>query len=321
MKGFKPMNKISIIVPCYNEQQSLPLFYKEIKAVFDRLKYDYELLFINDGSKDDTLAVMRDLAKEDKNITYVSLSRNFGKEAAMYAGFCNAKGDYVAVMDADMQDPPALLPEMIGILEKGEYDSVATRRVSRDGEPKIRSWFARMFYKLINKISDADIVDGARDFRLMKREMVDAIVAMGEYNRFSKGIFGWIGFKTYWLPYKNVERVAGETKWSFWKLFKYSIDGIVSFSQVPLSIASLFGVIMTGFSFLFLAFIIIRKLIFGDPVAGWASLICTMLLVSGIMLFCLGIIGQYIAKIYMECKHRPHYIVSETNNDKISKIG
>ncbi|MBR5012109.1 MAG: glycosyltransferase family 2 protein [Clostridia bacterium] len=315
------MNKISIIVPCYNEQQSLPLFYKEIKAVFDRLKYDYELLFINDGSKDDTLAVMRDLAKEDKNITYVSLSRNFGKEAAMYAGFCNAKGDYVAVMDADMQDPPALLPEMIGILEKGEYDSVATRRVSRDGEPKIRSWFARMFYKLINKISDADIVDGARDFRLMKREMVDAIVAMGEYNRFSKGIFGWIGFKTYWLPYKNVERVAGETKWSFWKLFKYSIDGIVSFSQVPLSIASLFGVIMTGFSFLFLAFIIIRKLIFGDPVAGWASLICTMLLVSGIMLFCLGIIGQYIAKIYMECKHRPHYIVSETNNDKISKIG
>lgn len=315
------MNKISIIVPCYNEQQSLPLFYKEIKAVFDRLKYDYELLFINDGSKDDTLSVMRDLAKEDKNITYLSLSRNFGKEAAMYAGFCNAKGDYVAVMDADMQDPPSLLPEMIGILEKGEYDSVATRRVSRDGEPKIRSWFARIFYKLINKISDADIVDGARDFRLMKREMVDAIVAMGEYNRFSKGIFGWIGFKTYWLPYKNVERVAGETKWSFWKLFKYSIDGIVSFSQVPLSIASLFGVIMTGFSFLFLAFIIIRKLIFGDPVAGWASLICTMLLVGGIMLFCLGIIGQYIAKIYMECKHRPHYIVSETNNDKISKIG
>lgn len=321
MKGFKPMSKISIIVPCYNEQQSLPLFYKEIKAVFEGIKYDYELLLINDGSKDDTLSVMRDLAKEDKNITYVSLSRNFGKEAAMYAGFCNAKGDYVAVMDADMQDPPALLPEMIGILEKGEYDSVATRRVSRDGEPKIRSWFARMFYKLINKISDADIVDGARDFRLMKREMVDAIVAMGEYNRFSKGIFGWIGFKTYWLPYKNVERVAGETKWSFWKLFKYSIDGIVSFSQVPLSIASLFGVIMTGFSFLFLAFIIIRKLIFGDPVAGWASLICTMLLVSGIMLFCLGIIGQYIAKIYMECKHRPHYIVSETNNDKISKIG
>lgn len=315
------MSKISIIVPCYNEQQSLPLFYKEIKAVFEGIKYDYELLLINDGSKDDTLSVMRDLAKEDKNITYVSLSRNFGKEAAMYAGFCNAKGDYVAVMDADMQDPPALLPEMIGILEKGEYDSVATRRVSRDGEPKIRSWFARMFYKLINKISDADIVDGARDFRLMKREMVDAIVAMGEYNRFSKGIFGWIGFKTYWLPYKNVERVAGETKWSFWKLFKYSIDGIVSFSQVPLSIASLFGVIMTGFSFLFLAFIIIRKLIFGDPVAGWASLICTILLVSGIMLFCLGIIGQYIAKIYMECKHRPHYIVSETNNDKISKIG
>ena len=314
------MKKISIIVPCYNEQESLPVFHSEITRVFSQLKYEYELIFINDGSKDDTLKVIRSLAKDDKHITYISLSRNFGKEAAMYAGFCNAKGDYVAVMDADMQDPPSLLPQMTEILESGEYDSVATRRETRDGEPKIRSWFARAFYKLINKISDADIVDGARDFRLMKREMVDAIVAMSEYNRFSKGIFGWIGFKTYWLPYKNVERVAGETKWSFWKLFKYSIDGIVSFSQVPLSIASWFGVIMTGLSFILLMFIVLRKLIFGDPVAGWASLICTVIFVGGILLFCLGIMGQYIAKTYMECKRRPHYIVAETNSEDVSKI-
>lgn len=313
------MKKISIIVPCYNEQESLPLFHAEITRVFSELDYEYELIFINDGSEDGTLQVMRSLAKADTHITYISLSRNFGKEAAMYAGFCNVKGDYVAVMDADMQDPPSLLPQMTKILESGEYDSVAARRETRDGEPKIRSWFARLFYKLINKISDADIVDGARDFRLMKRDMADAIVAMSEYNRFSKGIFGWIGFKTYWLPYKNVERAAGKTKWSFWKLFKYSIDGIVSFSQVPLSIASWFGVIMTGFSFLLLVFIVLRKLILGDPVAGWASLICTVIFVGGILLFCLGIMGQYIAKTYMECKRRPHYIVAETNGEDVSK--
>ena len=237
----------------------------------------------------------------------------------MYAGFCNAKGDYVAVMDADMQDPPSLLPKMIGILKNEGYDSVATRRVSREGEPPIRSWFAKKFYKIINKISDADIVDGARDFRLMKKSMVDAIVEMGENNRFSKGIFGWIGFKTYWLPYENIERVAGETKWNFWKLFKYAIDGIINFSEVPLDIASWFGIFMTGLSFLFMIFIIARRIIFGDPVAGWASTICIIVFIGGIQLFSMGIMGQYIAKNYTESKKRPHYIISETN-DKDTKL-
>ena len=235
----KELKKISIIIPCYNEQESLPIFYKEAKKVLEGMKYQYELVFINDGSKDETINILKNYGSQDEHVKYISFSRNFGKEAAMYAGFCNVSGDYVAVMDADMQDPPALLPKMMEILETEDYDSVATRRVSREGEPPIRSWFARKFYQIINKISDADIVDGARDFRLMKRDMVDAIVSMSEYNRFSKGIFGWIGFKTYWLPYENVERVAGETKWNFWKLFKYAIDGIINFSQVPLNIASL----------------------------------------------------------------------------------
>ena len=239
------MNKtVTLIVPCYNEEESLPIFYRAVCDVARGLpQYQISLLFVNDGSKDGTLNVMRNLAAQDERVKYLSFSRNFGKEAAMYAGFCNAKGDYVAVMDADMQDPPSLLPEMLAILETGEYDSVATRRVTRDGEPPIRSFFARLFYKVINRISEADVVDGARDFRLMKREMVDAIVSMCEYNRFSKGIFGWIGFRTKWLPYKNVERVAGETKWSFFKLFKYSLDGIVNFSQAPLSIASVSGLV------------------------------------------------------------------------------
>ena len=263
---------------------------------------------------------LRELAAQDEHITYLSFSRNFGKEAAMFAGFCNASGDYVAVMDADMQDQPALLPQMLEILESGEYDSVATRRENREGEPPIRSFFARMFYRIINKISDADIVDGARDFRLMKREMVEAIVEMGENNRFSKGIFGWIGFRTYWLSYKNVERVAGETKWSFWKLFKYSIDGIVNFSQVPLSIASIGGIILTLVAFIMVIVVAIRKLIFGDPVDGWASLVCIITFIGGIQLFCMGIIGQYIAKIYLETKHRPHYIVLETNKKDIQRI-
>lgn len=270
--------KISIIVPCYNEEAALPIFYKEVKKVLMGLTSTYELIFVNDGSKDHTLPLLRQLAEEDKNVTYYSFSRNFGKEAAMYAGFCNAHGDYVAVMDADMQDPPGLLPKMIEILESGDYDSVATRRVSRQGEPPIRSWFARKFYKIINKISDSDIVDGARDFRLMKSDMVKAIVSMSERNRFSKGIFGWIGFRTYWLPYENVERVAGETKWSFWKLC------------------------------------------FGDPVAGWASIVCTLLLIGGIQLFSLGIIGQYLARTYTEVKHRPHYIISESNHPDFDSV-
>ena len=301
-------------------QEALPFFYKEAISVLKNLNYEYELLFINDGSKDNTLNILKDFADRDACVKYISFSRNFGKEAAMYAGFCNATGDYVAIMDADMQDPPDLLPEMLKLIESGEYDSVATRRVSREGEPPIRSWFARRFYSLINKISDADIVDGARDFRLMRREMVDAIVAMGETNRFSKGIFGWIGFRTYWLPYENRERVAGTTKWNFWGLCKYAIDGIINFSEAPLSIASWFGIIMTAIAFIFLLFIVVRRLVYGDPVAGWASTICIIVFIGGIQLFCMGVMGQYIAKNYSESKHRPHYIVSETNKPDAEKI-
>ena len=298
----------------------MPFFYKEAISVLKNLNYEYELLFINDGSKDNTLNILKDFADRDACVKYISFSRNFGKEAAMYAGFCNATGDYVAIMDADMQDPPDLLPEMLKLIESGEYDSVATRRVSREGEPPIRSWFARRFYSLINKISDADIVDGARDFRLMRREMVDAIVAMGETNRFSKGIFGWIGFRTYWLPYENRERVAGTTKWNFWGLCKYAIDGIINFSEAPLSIASWFGIIMTAIAFIFLLFIVVRRLVYGDPVAGWAPTICIIVFIGGIQLFCMGVMGQYIAKNYSEIKHRPQYIVSETNKPDAEKI-
>ena len=312
--------KVALIVPCYNEQEALPIFYEEVMKVMEEMKCQYELIFVNDGSKDKTLPILREFAKKNENVTYISFSRNFGKEAAMYAGFCNADADYVAVMDADMQDPPALLPQMVKILETEEYDSVATRRVSREGEPPIRSWFARKFYQLINRISDADIVDGARDFRLMKKEMVDAIVAMGEYNRFSKGIFGWIGFKTYWLPFKNVERVAGETKWNFWKLFKYAIDGIINFSEAPLSIASWMGIGMTFIAFVMMVVVIIKRLCFGDPVAGWASTMCVIIFIGAIQLFSVGIIGQYIAKIYNESKHRPHYIVAESNGENVRKI-
>lgn len=316
--------KISLIVPCYNEQDALPIFYEEVIKVIDKMQCEYEIIFVNDGSKDKTLEILKKFSKKNENVTYLSFSRNFGKEAAMYAGFCNVGGDYIAVMDADMQDPPSLLPEMVKLLESEDYDSVATRRVSRDGEPPIRSWFARKFYQLINKISDADIVDGARDFRLMKREMVESIVAMGEYNRFSKGIFGWIGFKTYWLPFKNVERVAGETKWNFWKLFKYAIDGIVNFSEAPLSIASWTGIGMAFVSFIIMLIImliiIVRRLCFGDPVAGWASTMCVIIFIGAIQLFCMGIMGQYIAKTYNETKHRPHYIVAESNKKSVKKI-
>lgn len=313
--------KISLIIPCYNEEAALPFIYKELVLVSSQLKdYEFEYLFVNDGSSDRTLSILKELAASDPRVNYYSFSRNFGKEAAMFAGFCNAGGDYVAVMDADLQDPPSLLPQMLEILQTGEYDSVATRRVSRDGEPKIRSFFARSFYKIINKISDADIVDGARDFRLMKREMVDAIVAMNEYNRFSKGIFGWIGFRTYWLPYKNVERVAGETKWSFWGLLKYAVDGIINFSQVPLSLASYGGVFLTFISFLAIIFVVVRRLIFGDPVSGWASLVCIITFIGGVQLFCMGIIGQYLSKTYLEAKRRPHFIISETNKKDADKI-
>lgn len=312
--------KLSLIVPCYNEQEALPFFCEEVEKVLKEIDCEYELLFVDDGSTDGTVSVLRSFCEKNPHAYYFSFSRNFGKEAAMYAGLCNAQGDYVAVLDADMQDPPSLLPEMLAILQTKEYDCVATRRVSRMGEPPVRSFFARMFYRLIRKISNADIVDGARDFRLMKREMVDAVVAMGEYNRFSKGIFGWIGFRTYWLPFENVERIAGETSWSFWKLFAYAVDGIINFSQTPLKISSWFGLLMTFVSFAFLVFIIIRKLLFGDPVDGWASQVCIMLFIGGIQLFCMGIMGQYIARIYLETKHRPHYIIAETNKEKVETV-
>lgn len=310
------MKKITIIVPCYNEQEAIPLFYKEITKVSKKMKkVNFEYLFINDGSKDDTLSVLKDLAKKDKKVKFISFSRNFGKEAAMYAGFENSTGDYIAVMDADLQDPPSLLPEMLSAIEEEGYDSVATRRVTRKGEPPIRSFFARMFYKIINKISNTDIVDGARDYRLMKRKMVDAIVKMSEYNRFSKGIFGWVGFNTKWLEYKNVERVAGETKWSFWKLFIYSLEGIAGFSTMPLQIASVMGMLFLFVAFIAIIIIIVKTIVFGDPVAGWPSLACIIFFVSGVQLFCLGIIGQYLSKTYLETKNRPIYIVKETEKD------
>lgn len=312
--------KISVIVPCFNEEDALPIFYEEITKVFNKMACTYELILVNDGSKDNTLSKIKEFASGDENVKYISFSRNFGKESAMYAGFCNSKGDYVAVMDADMQDPPSLLPQMLDILENSEYDSVATRREDRKGEPPIRSFFARKFYKIINRVSDADVVDGARDFRLMRREMVDAIVSMSEYNRFSKGIFGWVGFKTYWMPYENVERVAGETKWNFWKLFKYAISGIINFSQAPLDMVSYIGAFSTLGSLIALIAIIIKKIVLGDPVQGWASMVCIVIFMGGLILFCLGIIGQYIAKIYMETKNRPHYIASESNIDDVEKI-
>ena len=317
MKEKKTKELISIVVPCFNEEEALPLFYDELHKVLGTMDVEYEVLLINDGSKDDTLAVMRLLAEKDKGIRYLSFSRNFGKEAAMYAGFVNAKGDYVCTMDADMQDPPSLLPQMLEILRKGEYDSVATRRVDRKGESKIRSFFARMFYRIINRISDAEIVDGARDFRLMNRKMVDAIVNMSEYNRFSKGIFGWIGFRTYWLAFENVERVAGKTSWSFWGLTKYAIDGIINFSDVPLNIATWFGIAMSFVAFIMLIFVIVRKLIYGDPVAGWASTMSVIIFIGGIQLLCLGIMGQYIGKTYMETKKRAIYIIAETNDEEM----
>lgn len=312
--------KISLVIPCYNEEESLPIFYDELKKVSSEMEnYEFEMLFIDDGSKDKTLSILQDFAKDDERVKYIAFSRNFGKEAAMYAGFCNSTGDYTAVMDADMQDPPSLLPEMVKILESGEYDSVATRRVTRKGEPKVRSFFARMFYKIMNKVSDTDVVDGARDFRLMKREMVDAIVDMCESNRFSKGIFGWVGFKTYWMPYENVERVAGKTKWSFWKLFKYSINGITNFSSTPLKISSFMGILFTLISLVMTVFVFVRALVYQDPVQGWPSLVCIILFIGGVQLFCIGIIGQYLSKMYIETKKRPHYIVAKTNKEDVVK--
>lgn len=306
--------KISVIVPCYNEEEALPYFYDAIINTAEQMNdFDFEFIFVNDGSKDRTLELSKQLAKKDHRVKYVSFSRNFGKEAAIYAGLKNSTGDYCVLMDADLQDPPALLPEMMEAIQKEGYDSAATRRVTRKGEPPIRSFFARMFYKIINKISDADIVDGARDYRLMKRDMVNTILDMKEYNRFSKGIFGWIGYDTKWIEFENVERVAGETKWSFWKLFKYSLEGITAFSIAPLQIASIFGILFSLVAFVMIIVIIIRTLVFGDPVSGWPSLVCIIMLIGGVQLLSIGILGQYLSKTYLETKKRPIYIAKETN--------
>lgn len=305
---------ISLIVPCYNEEKALPLFWQEVSRVMDGMgNVDFEILLVDDGSRDGTLEVMKSLASRDSRIKYLSFSRNFGKEAAMFAGFQHAAGDYIAVMDADLQDPPALLKEMYHALTEEGYDSAATRRVTRKGEPPVRSLFARLFYRIINRIGDVEIVDGARDFRLMSRKFLNALLQMQERNRFSKGLFGWVGFKTKWIEFENVERVAGETKWSFWKLFKYSIEGMVAFSTAPLVAASFAGLLFCLISVAATVFVAVRKLLFGDPVPGWASTVCIITFLSGIQLFFLGVFGQYMAKMYTEIKNRPVYIVAETN--------
>ena len=307
------MALLSVIVPCYNEEENVKYFYDELmknQFFFEEKKLDVEIIYVDDGSKDRTVEEVKKLREAADNVHLISFSRNFGKEAGIYAGFQKAKGDYVVMMDADLQDPPSLLPEMFSYIEQG-YDSVATRRVSRKGEPPIRSFFARMFYRIMNKISQTDIVDGARDYRLMTRQVVDAILSMCEYNRFSKGIFGWVGFETKWLEYENVERVHGETKWNFWKLFLYSIEGITAFSTAPLAIASFTGVLFCLIAFVAIIFIIVRTMIWGDPVGGWPSLVCIICLVSGVQLLCLGIVGQYLSKTYMEVKQRPIYLVKE----------
>ncbi|MGN0431386.1 MAG: glycosyltransferase family 2 protein [Lachnospiraceae bacterium] len=307
------MKLLSVVVPCYNEEENVPYFYEEFvknEPFFKEKEITWELLYVDDGSKDRTAAEVKNLHEKDERVRLLSFSRNFGKEAAMYAGLEKSKGDYVVIMDVDLQDPPSLLPEMFSWIEQG-YDSVATRRVSRKGEPPIRSFFARMFYRMMKRISRTEMMDGARDYRLMTRQMVNAILEMKEYNRFTKGIFGWVGFQTKWLEFENVERIKGETKWSFWKLLLYSIDGITAFSTAPLSFAAVMGVLFCVFAFILIIFIVVRTLIFGDPVSGWPSLVCIISLISGVQLFCLGILGQYLAKTYMEVKKRPIYLLKE----------
>lgn len=316
-KEKKKREKLSLVVPAYNEEEALPIFYREARKVEEQLpQVEIEYLFVDDGSVDGTMDVIRRLHEEDPRVHYVSFSRNFGKEAAIYAGLENAAGDYVAILDADLQDPPALLPEMLRIVTEEGYDCVGSRRVSRKGEPPIRSWFARMFYRIMNRISSTDVVDGARDFQLMNRNVVSAILSMKEYNRFSKGIFGWVGFKKKWLEYENIERAAGETKWSFWKLLLYALDGIVAFSTMPLVIASVMGILFCVLAFAAIIFIIIRTLVFGDPTSGWPSMVCIIMLVSGVQLLCIGILGQYMAKTYLETKRRPLYLVEEARLDE-----
>ena len=307
------LSLLTVICPCYNEEESIGLFYQEVcknRANFKEKNVELEFLFVDDGSTDGTLKRIKELREQDAGIHYVSFTRNFGKEAAMYAGLEHAKGDFVVIMDVDLQDPPRLLPEMFSCLEEG-YESVATRRVNRKGEPVIRSFFARMFYGLMRKISKTEFVDGARDYRLMTRKMVNALLSMGEYNRFTKGMYGWVGFRTKWIEYENVERAKGETKWSFWKLFAYSVEGITAFSTVPLTIAAFVGALFCVLAFIMIIFIIVRKLIFDDPVSGWPSLVCIILMTSGVQFFCTGILGQYLAKTYLEVKRRPIYLTKE----------
>ena len=308
------MDTITIIVPCFNEQSALPHFYKEYLNLVQLMNYArIELLFIDDGSTDDTLSIIKKYAEQNSSVKYISLARNFGKEAAIYAGLQHASGDYVVIMDADLQDPPSLLPELYAAVKNEGYDSAATRRVSRKGEPLIRSWFAREFYKLMHKIAHTDLVDGARDYRLMNRKFVNALLSLGEYNRFTKGLYGWVGFKTKWIEFENIERIAGESKWSFWKLFYYAIEGIVAFSTVPLTIATVIGLICCFCAFSATSFIIIRKLIFDDPIQGWASTVSIILFIGGVQLLCTGILGQYLAKTYLETKKRPIYIIDKKN--------
>lgn len=307
------MKLLSVVVPCYNEEENVSDFYEELlkqEAFFQKKEIELEIIYVDDGSRDGTAEKVRGLHEKDGRVHLVSFSRNFGKESAIYAGLSKSKGDYVVLMDADLQDPPALLPEMVSFIEQG-YDSVATRRVSRKGEPPIRSFFARRFYRLMRRISKTEIVDGARDYRLMTRQVTEAILSMKEYNRFTKGIFGWVGFQTKWLEYENIERAKGETKWSFWKLFAYSLEGIMAFSTAPLAIASVMGLIFCILAVALIIFIIIRTLIFGDPTSGWPSMVCIISLLGGVQLLCIGIVGQYLSKTYMEVKRRPIYLVKE----------
>ena len=311
------MSLISIIVPCFNEEDSISPFYKEFFNIYEESlkEFNYELLFIDDGSKDDTLKNIKELSKNDENVKFISFSRNFGKESALYSGLSLCSGDYVAIMDVDLQDPPNLLPTMMNYLQENNYDIVATRRVSRKGEPVIRSFFAKLFYKIINKITDLNLVDGARDYRLMTRQVVDALLELKEYNRFSKGLFNWIGFNTKWIEYENVERIKGETSWSFWSLFLYSLEGIIAFSTMPLHISTIFGVIFSFISFIMIIILVIRKIFFYENITGWTSTICIILLMGGIQLLSIGILGQYLIKTYTEIKNRPLYLIKETNID------
>lgn len=308
------MDKISIVIPCFNEEEALPVYYRAMTEVMASMAYaEFELLFVDDGSRDGTLKKLRELANGDKRCRYLSFSRNFGKEAAIYAGLSKIRGDYAVVMDVDLQDPPSMIPKMYEILQKEECDCVATRRADRAGEPRIRSFLSDGFYKVINKISRTEIVNGARDFRMMRRKMADAVLEMGEYNRFSKGIFQWVGFTTVWLDFENTRRCAGETKWNLRKLLSYSLEGITGFSVAPLSLASVAGLIFCMISLLMIVFIIVRTCIFGDPVAGWPSMVCIIFLVGGVQLFCTGIVGEYLSKTYLETKRRPIYILKESS--------